>query len=171
VARSTIRSATGLRVNVEVEGLERTDRAFKDVRNRAARNLREIQQHAAEEEVLPRAKRKASGLKVAGQSAPGRFVITKGLRNSVVLTTSLRGVRARAVGLIEFGGTVHTPILPKKKKALAFGGRFAAKVTTVRHYRARLYMTKARDEGLRAFGENVRDRLVGEFAAEGFEVR
>jgi hypothetical protein len=76
------------------------------------------------------------------------------------LTTSFRGIRARAAGLQEFGGTIRTPIVPKRKKALLINGSPRAIVTKARHYRARHYLSDAAEQQLGMFGEHVRDEIV-----------
>jgi hypothetical protein len=58
------------------------------------------------------------------------------IRGGARLTSKLRGVRARAVGLLEFGGTVRQAITPHNKKALMIPGsahpiaRVAPRATT-----------------------------------------
>lgn len=169
-ARSTVR-AGGIRLTVTAEGFERTDAAFKGVQARVRTRTRDIIRAAAEETVLPKEKSAVSRYRIGGE--PVRVVIAKSVRrDGAVITTRMRGGRGRAVGLLEFGGTVRATIRPRGKKALAFGGGHpVANVKTARHYHARLFMSGARDAALPAFGKDVRDRLVGEFAAEGFDVR
>jgi hypothetical protein len=80
-------------------------------------------------------------------------------------------MRARAAGLLEFGGTVRTPLRPKpgrstptgRPPALNVNGSPRAVVRTARHYRARRYLQDAVDERLPMFGEHVRDEIVGFF--------
>lgn len=172
MAQANVRAA-GVRVTVTAQGFERTDAQFKGVQARVRTRTREIIRQAAEDTVLPRAKATARPYAVNDRSLTGAVTIAKGVRrDGAVLTTRLRGPLGRAVGLLEFGGTVRTTIRPRGKKALAFGGQHpVANVKTPRHYHARLFLTAARDAALPAFGQDVRDRLVGEFAAEGFTIR
>jgi hypothetical protein len=85
----------------------------------------------------------------------------------------MRGMRARAAGLLEFGGTVRTPLRPKpgrspdttgRPPALSnINGTPRAVVRTARHYRARRYLQDAVDQRLPMFGEHVRDEIVAFF--------
>lgn len=163
--------AGGVHIELTLDDFERTDQAFRDTRTRIARRLRAIVKASAEQTVLPAARQRAAALKVAGELVSTRLVIRAGRGNSAVLTTSARGVRARAIRLLEFGGTVSTPIRPRRRRALAFGGQHPiARVTNARHYRARLFLTHAARERQDAFARAVRDGLVGEFDQAGFEV-
>lgn len=165
MARTRVRSraAGDLALDVEVEGLEKTTREFRAIRQRIARQLRDVEARAAETTVLPDAKRNASRLKVDGDQVSGRLVIRRSAKGPY-LTTSFRGIRARAAGLQEFGGTVRTPIVPKRKKALLVNGQPVAIVRKARHYRARHHLTDAAHEQLGQFGEHVRDEIVTYFS-------
>ena len=169
MAVSRVRSrAGGIALSVEVEGFDKADRAFRDVRRRVARELAGVEKKAAETTVLPAAKAHAGGLRIDGQAIPGRLVITRS-RSSPALTTSFRGTRAAAAGLLEFGGTVRAPIIPKHAKALTINGEFRSIVRTARHYRARRYLQQAAQERVGAFGEQVRDEIV-RFFGDPFEI-
>lgn len=75
-------------------------------------------------------------------------IVAKATTRSVYLTTSLRGKQGRYVGLINYGGTVKAQIVPRRrgrgrKRALTMpDGRFAARITTPRTYRASLFMQR-----------------------------
>lgn len=170
MARSRVRSRTsGLELGVEVEGLDRTSREFKEVRRRVARELADVEARAAERTVLPEARQKANRYKVDGEPIGQRLVVRRRARGPE-LTTSFRGLKARAAGLLERGGTVKTPIVPKHGKAILVNGSPVAIVRTARHYRARHFLQDAVDEQLRMFGEHVRDEIV-DFFGEPFETR
>jgi hypothetical protein len=170
MARSRVRSrASGLALGVEVDGLDRTSREFKEVRRRIARELADVEAQAAERTVLPTAKRAANRYKVDGEPIGSHLVVRRRARGPE-LTTNFRGIRARAAGLLERGGTVKTPILPKKAKALNINGSPRAAVRSARHYRARLFLQDSVDEQLHTFGEHVRDAIV-DFFGEPFETR
>lgn len=168
MAASRIRSrSSGLALNLELDGFDRTAAEFREVRRRLTKDLVEVERQAAERAVLPAAKQSASRFKVAGESIGSHLVVRK-LRSGPQLTTNFRGIRARAAGLTEFGGTIRTPILPKKGRALVVNGHPVANVRTIRHYRARHYLTDAAHAQLGEFGERVRDDIV-EFFAPPFE--
>lgn len=160
----------GLSIHVGVDGVEKTERAYRDVRNRVARDLTALEQQAAEREVLPAAKAFASNLSVAGKRVASTLVVRK-QRSAPYITTSMRGVRGRAVGLQEYGGTVKTPIRPRagrqgrdrRPPALRIGGQFRSVVRTERHYRAHRFMGRAVDDRLESFGQAVRDGIVSFF--------
>lgn len=151
-ARSSLRvGGTGLRVQVEMDGVEKTADHFKRVRRDIGKDLRSAVVEAGEEVALPHAKMGAGNLKVAGRGVAGTLVVRKGTGNTAYLTSSMRGKFARAVGLQEFGGTVHTHLLPRRVRlglssgpeALTVNGHPVANVTTPRHYRGRQFMGRA----------------------------
>lgn len=152
----------GLAIEVDIDakgGIE----ALKASRRDVARRLRELQQQAAQDKILPAAKRNSQSLNIGGEAVAGTLVITKA--STPVLTTRLRGIRGRALGLLEFGGTVRTQILPKRKQALSFGGQHpVSRVRTVRHYRARKVLSRAVASQYPEFAEDLRDRIVTVFA-------
>lgn len=164
MATSRIRSrSSGLALSVEVDGLDRTMREFKEVRRRIATELAQVEQAAAEHAVLPEAKAKAARFKIAGENLAGHVIVRKAAKGPY-LTTNMRGIRARAAGLLEYGGTVRTPVLPKKRKALLINGSPRASVRNARHYRGRHYLASAADERLGEFGAHVRDAIVDFFS-------
>jgi hypothetical protein len=119
MGRSRVRSrASGMDFDLDVDGLERTSREFKAVRQQVTRDLRAIEVRAAEETVLPAAKSRAARFKVEGEDV-GQHVIVRKSAAGPYLTTNFRGMLARAAGLLERGGTVKTPIVPKNGRALA----------------------------------------------------
>lgn len=170
MARARIRSG-GLIMDVELEGLEATERAFRDVRTQVARGADAEAVQAAKLTIMPAAKRRAGNLKVAGASIAESLYIRR-IRGGARLTTRLRGIRGRAVGLLEFGGTVHAPIRARKRKAIFIPGSAhpVSVVRTAREYRARRFMVGAKEEKLGAFERELRDRIVGFFERQGFEV-
>jgi hypothetical protein len=48
-------------LDVQIDGLDRTSREFKTIRQRISRELRDVEARAAEDVVLPDAKRAAGG--------------------------------------------------------------------------------------------------------------
>lgn len=126
--------------------------ARKDVRERTKMALLA----AGEDVALPAAKRGASHLKVEGVPVNSTLVV-RARPTSAYLTTTLRGRRGRAVGLLEFGGTVGTKVEPKRSRRgkgghapavfTPFGPR--ANVTRPRHYKGQFFLTHSveRNEG------------------------
>lgn len=150
------------------------DAALREVRRDANRAMRDGIVQAAEMTVLPRAR--AFAPRRTGRLAASLVVRRSGSR--AYLTTSLAGKAARRAGLLEFGGTVRTPIVPKRKRArgnrrrpaaLHFGGRFAARVTTPRRYRGRRYMTRGVEAGLPAFTDQMARSVLVSFRRAGFD--
>lgn len=170
MARARVRSrGTGLAVDIDVD-LERTSRAFRDVRRDIGRDFDQVLADAAEAVVLPEARRRAGNLKVEGTPVGPALVIRK-RRSAPYMTTRFRGRKGRAAGLQEFGGVVRTEIRPKRGKAVVVNGQPVARVTKARHYRAHKFMYGSVDAKLDVFGERVRHELVNVFARQGFEVR
>lgn len=145
-ARSSLRvGGTGMRVYVEMDGVERTAAVFKKARRETGLQLRQAIVDAATEEVLPLARTNASNLKVAGRGVAGTLVVRKGAGNTAYMTSTMRGKFGRAFGLQEFGGTVKTRLVPKKKRALVVNGQPVASVDTPRHYKGKKFMLRAVD--------------------------
>jgi hypothetical protein len=132
-----------VRVEAHVDAVKSTE-AFKQARRDVNARLRDGLRAAGEKVALPEARRLAPSK--TGELASSLAV--KSTARSASLTTSLRGKKGRRVGLLEFGGTVKTQILPRKAKALYFGGRFAARVTAPRTIRGRHFLTRAVHEQL-----------------------
>lgn len=96
-------------------------------------------------------KRAVPAVRAAAPHRSGRLagsIVARSTTRSVYLTTSLRGKQGRYVGLINYGGTVRAEIRPRRrgrgqKHALKMpDGRFAARITTPRTYRASLFMQR-----------------------------
>lgn len=129
----------GLRVTARIDAVKTSDE-FKAARHDIGVRLKEGLKAAGEEVALPKAKLLAANLKVAGESTATSLVVRPRARDAV-LTTTMRGKLGRAVGLQEMGGTVKTPILPKRKRAVVVNGQPVAKVATPRHYTGRHFLT------------------------------
>lgn len=170
MATGKVRSrAGGMNINVDVEGVERTTREFREVRRQLATDLSDLEAGVAERTVLPEAQRRASGLRVEGQPVAASLVVRK-RRSAPYMTTRLRGKRGRAVGLLEYGGTVRTVIRPRTKQALTINGELRSVVRAARHYRGREFMSGAVDERLGQFGREVREEIVDRFFRPRFEI-
>lgn len=169
MASARVRSrGTGLTLDVEVD-TSTTLRALRDVRRQIGKDFDQVLAMAAETVVLPDARRRAGALKIEGVPVSSALVVRK-RRTAPYMTSRLRGSKARAVGLLEFGGTVRAEIRPRHKKALVVNGQPVARVTTARHYRAHRFMYGAVDAKVGVFGDRVRRELVAFFALQGFEV-
>lgn len=156
----------GVRLDVRIDAQPATDE-FRRARRELNQTLREGLRRAGERVVLPAAKRRAGGLKIAGTPIASTLVV-KARSSEAVLTTNMRGKLARAVGLMEFGGTVKTIIEPRKAQALTVGDGVVANVTTPRVYHGRRFMLGAVD----AAADQIDDILLEETlkAFDGFEV-
>jgi hypothetical protein len=162
------RGSDGLAINVTIDA-HRAEQAFRDARRDSRQRVKAGLKAAGENVALPEARRRAGALKIAG--VPIATTLTVRARsNDAVLTTRLRGSKARGVGLLEFGGTRTDVIKPKGKKALAFGGGHpVANVTTPRRYHAQRFLTGAvnakrgeirdaiQEEVMRAFSDQCLD--------------
>lgn len=96
----------------------------------------------ARRRILPATKRLAP--RIIADTLIVREEITK-----VAVTTNATGIRRRIVGITNEGGTIRTPIVPKKAKALHLaGGGFAAKVTKPRKIPGSHYIDQAVDDAL-----------------------
>lgn len=124
---------------------------------------------AGEKVALPSARRRV-GYKVEGVPVATTLVV-KSTSRSAYLTTSLRGKKGRAVGLLEFGGTVRTAIEPKNAKALTIGtgGVIRANVTRPRVYRGLGSIQEAVHSQRARIDDTIRDEILEVFTPE-FEV-
>lgn len=126
--------ALTITVKVEDEGVKR---ALRESRRDIDKDVRRELKDAAEIATLPIAR------SLGPSFAASTFAIRAG-RRQVSLTTKARGMTRRIVGLLEFGGTVRTTILPRRAKALAIPGiGFRAAVRGPRRYRAKRFMQTA----------------------------
>jgi hypothetical protein len=135
---------TGLAIKFNLADLERTSETFKQARRDIGRDLRTQVVETADNVVLPTAKTRATNLKVKGRGVAASLVVRKGPGNAAYLTTSMRGINGRVIGLQEFGGTVRTRILPKKPGGAIrtpWGPR--ASISGPRHYKGRHFLTGA----------------------------
>jgi hypothetical protein len=142
--------ALNIRVRVD-------DKAVRDGLRASRRNIREDIKRTFD------ASARRHTLPVARALAPGVIsatMTTKGTTSGAWLGTTARGQKRAIVALLNFGGTVSTPILPKRAKALHFGGRFAASVRTPRHYRGKHFMEAAVRATLTPFSRDVERQLT-----------
>lgn len=153
-----------LNVKVQVD-----DRAVRDALRATRRNIRQDVKRtfddAARRHTLPAARRLAPGFAAASMT-------TRGTTNGAWLGTAARGKARAVVAVANFGGTIRTPIIPKRGKALAFQGRgrfgrrgtggtvFAARVDTPRKIRGLHWMEKAVDRTVRPFARQVEADLA-----------
>lgn len=130
-----------MRIVVKVDA-DKASREFKEARREINQRLKDALLEAGEQIALPRAKRSAAGLRVEGIPIASTLVV-RARRSSAYITSTLRGKKARAVGYLEYGGTIRTVIRPKKAKALMtpFGPR--AVVRAPRHHRGTYPITRA----------------------------
>lgn len=108
---------------------------------------------AAEKTVLPTTKRLAPSI-IRGP------LIARSTTRGAYLTTSARGRWRRVTGLLNFGGTVKATIVPKSAKALKFNGRYAARVTGPRTYKAKEFMQRSVEINLGRFSNSVEDQMT-----------
>jgi hypothetical protein len=145
--------AGGIEFRVTVEDaavLAALREARKEIAQDVKRELLEIAQRV----VVPAAK----------QRVPGHWgprVTARSTTTNAYLTTSLRGMQARAFGLLEHGGTVRTPIRPRRRQALAIApGIVRAAVTAPRHYVARQWLQKAVESQRQRIEDELAERVT-----------
>jgi hypothetical protein len=82
-----------------------------------------------------------------------------------VLTTRLRGTKARAVGLLEFGGTRPTSSnRDPRRRSWGGGGHPTGRVTAPRTYRAQRFLQGAVDAKRPQIADEIRDQVIRAFA-------
>lgn len=127
-----------LQVRVDVDA-EKTSLIFKEARSDVNRRLREALKLAAERVALPAARRAAWSFAVP-------FLIARATGRSAYITTRGPREKGRIVGLLEFGGTVRTPIEIQKEgvRGLPIGpDLFRASVRGPRRYQPSMRLTEA----------------------------
>lgn len=112
------------------------------------------------------------GLPAARRLAPGHR-IREALRAGATTRTAFIEVNLRKApeaGLLEFGGTVRTVLLPKNAQALKtpFGPRAA--VRKPRHYRGRHYLGRAVEETRPAVERVAGEEILRLYERAGLEV-
>ena len=126
-----------LQVTVEDEDVKR---GLANQRRAMGQDVKELSLSAAKRQVVPSARTLVSG-------GPGGIfragVDARSTTRGAYLTCSLRGRMRRAFGLVEFGGTVRSPIVPVNRQAIAFGDVVVARVSGPRTYRGRQGLSKA----------------------------
>lgn len=146
-----------IRIDAKIDADQATD-AFKAARRDIYRRQRSGTKRAGEQTILPRGRREMAGHTPVGVSQ----LVVKTTSTTGFLTVANKK-QGRIVGLLNFGGTVKAPLVPKRKKAIAFGNVVVAEVDTPRHYRGLHFLEKARDEGLQEFGEALLPALLEAF--------
>lgn len=153
-------------VRATITGADRTSATFKEARRDIYRRAKRGIKAAGERAILPRARA------ATGKASPiaGSQVVVKTTSSYGYLTC--RTVKAgRIVGLLNFGGTVSEPIIPRGrrlksgrgKKAIAFGGIVVSQVTTARHYGAKGFLERARDAGFPLYTEILTGEVMRAF--------
>lgn len=150
-----------LQVGVEVDA-ERASLEFKQARRDINQRTRLALKAAGEKVALPSARERGARFKVAGRPVAASLVVRSTTR-SAYLTTSMRGKLGRAVGLLEFGGTVKTVIRPRRAKAILtpYGPR--AYVKGPRHYHGHHFMTDAVADNVSRIEDVILDEILKAF--------
>lgn len=164
----------GFRIRVDRVEDDEVREALEQARRRLRRETGRMLAAAAEKTVLPEAQRRAP--KSHGISAS---LVVRARALGAYLTTSKRGKIGRLAGLLEYGGTVRTHILPTRQRRRRQGRRPAVMtpqgpryaVRAPRTYAGKLYLTTAVSERFRDFTDEVQDKHLEAFAAAGLEVR
>lgn len=156
-----------MRVVAKIDADKATDE-FKAARRDLNQRTKSGLIRAGERVALPEAKRRAAGLRVQGRSVAGSLVVRSTSRTAY-LASNLRGKPNRAVGLLEFGGTVKTPIFAKRGSAIRTPWGPRASVKGPRHYKGRKFLTGAVQSRERQITEAIKDEVMKSF--DGFEVR
>jgi hypothetical protein len=143
-----------IRITATVDADQATD-AFKHARRDIYRRAKSGIKHAGERTILPKARRGMT----ANTPVVASQLVVKTTASDGYLTAS-RAKEGRKIGLLNFGGQVREPILPKDKKALSFGGIVVSQVNRARRYRGSHFLEKARDEGLQEFGQALLPEIL-----------
>ena len=131
-----------MRIKVRVDS-EKTSDEFKGARKDINRRTREGLVDAGKKAILPHVRAGAPG--VVRNALTTRATSRRGY-----VTVQGRRLDDRIAGLLNFGGTVRTPIEPTKKSALTIGdtGEVRASVTRPRFYRGEHFIEKGIERGV-----------------------
>jgi hypothetical protein len=155
-------------VKVKIDA-DRASAEFREARREFNARLKDALRIAGERVVLPVAKRRAAGLNVEGTPIASTLVV-RSRSKYAILQSTLRGKKNRAAGLLEFGGTISTPIRPRNAGAIYFPGAAhpVAVVEGSRTIKGRLYLVGAVQQSERKIDDAIRDEMLNAF--DGFEV-
>lgn len=158
----------GFGVGVKIDA-ERATAEFREARREFNARLKDALRIAGEKVVLPVAKRRAAGLRVEGTPIASTLVVRSRSRYAILQST-LRGKKNRAAGLLEFGGTVRTPIRPRNAGAIFWPGAAhpVAVVEGSRTVKGRLYLVGAVQQSESRIDDAIRDEMLKAF--DGFQV-
>lgn len=158
-----------LNVKVSVDDVAVRD-ALRASRRNIRQDIRRAFDDAARRHTLPEARRRAPGFAAATMT-------TRGTTTGAWLGTTARGKKRAVVAVANFGGTIRTPIVAKRSKALRFHGRgrfgrrgtggdvFVARVDTPRRIRGLHWMEKAVDRSVRPFARQVEQDITAALQA------
>lgn len=132
-------------VNVQVDGVRKTDKAFKDVRRDVNKVMRDAQEQVGKRSVLPTVQ--ARMRTVAGDWADTLYI--KRDRVDVFIGSRLKGAENRAIGWLDFGGQ-------RDRDHTRRAGP---------HVLARTLEQKQPE-----IRDQIKDAVLDRFKAEGFEV-
>lgn len=88
-------------------------------------------------------------------------ITARAAAKGVWITTTARGKRRAIVGVTNFGGTIRTPILPRKRKAIRMpDGRFVSAVRTPRTIQGKHYLEAAVERHQAGLRRELTDALT-----------
>ena len=153
-----------IRIEATVDADQATD-AFKRARRDIYKRTRSGMKHAGERTILPKARRGMTGKTPVVAS---QLVVKTTAQDAFLTARSVK--EGRKVGLLNYGGELDDPSVPKRArskaksprgpKALAFGGIVVSQVSKARRFRGSHFLEKARDEGLDEFGQALLPEIL-----------
>jgi hypothetical protein len=174
-----------IRIEATVDADQATD-AFKHARRDIYRRTKSGIKHAGERTILPKARR---GVTRRTPVVASQLIVKTTTTDGYLTARTVK--QGRKIGLLNFGGTVDAPIVPKAaqkkiaatgtrggaykgeiggrkfnfrgKRAIAFGGIVVSQVNKARRYRGSHFLEKARDEGLEEFGQALLPSILMAF--------
>jgi hypothetical protein len=150
-----------VQVAVKIDA-DRVSREFAEARRDINRRTKDGLVRAGEKVALPAARLNAGNLRVEGRSVAGSLKVSSTTRTAY-LQSAMRGRLNRAVGLLEHGGTVRTPIRPKRAQAIKTPWGPRAQVTGPRTYHGKHFLADAVSKNHGRIEEAIRDEVVKAF--------
>lgn len=142
----------GFEITIEVKS-EEVMAGLRAQRRAIGQDIKRLTGSAAKDQVLPYTKAIAPSITRGNLDS-------RSTTRGAYLTVKGRGQRRAIAALLNFGGTIRTPIVPKRKKALHWGNVYTAKVTAPRKIAGKHFLERSVRVRLPAFADQVERELA-----------
>jgi len=149
-----------MKITTKITGLDEQIKALKKAQRMVTAEAGKIMRKTAREVAVPEVR------EIASRNVPAKFrngatVKAVPSRNYVYITAT-KSRAGKVVGLLNWGGKVKSPILPRKGRSLIINGRHVKSVKTVRVYTAKGFLEQAATQLKEPFTEALHKELSRE---------